>query len=117
MTDPAARLSIAAADRQLTLAGEVDAFTAPLLSEHLEQLGTDADVHLHLGDVTFMDSSGLRVVMGAHRTLDAAGRVLHLQQPSPAVAKLLEITGLTDHLQLEQDDRRTVSTPTDPASE
>lgn len=117
MTDPAARLSVTVNDRQLTLVGEVDAFTAPVLSEHLDKLGTTDDVHLYLGDVTFMDSSGLRVVMGAHRDLKAGGQALQIHQPSAAVAKLLEITGLTGHLTLDDGGRSTVSTPSDPAGE
>jgi stage II sporulation protein AA (anti-sigma F factor antagonist) len=81
----------------LTLVGEVDPHTAPrvegeiragLLSPSVEQLLID------LAGVTFMDSSGLRVLISAHRSMRERGGRLVLRSPSPTVSRLLEITQL-----------------------
>jgi anti-anti-sigma factor len=102
MSDTAARLDISATSGGLALAGELDAHTAPLLAEHLAQLPAgDGNIVLDIEKVEFMDSSGLRVVIDAHqRSLDA-GRRLVLRHPTSAVQRLLEISGLSDHLATE----------------
>jgi anti-sigma B factor antagonist len=48
-----------------------------------------------------MDSSGLRVVIDAHQRALDAGRRLVLRHPTSAVQRLLEISGLSDHLATE----------------
>lgn len=87
----------------MVLGGEVDAHTAPELAAHLDPLPGDAgtDVVLDLGGVDFIDSSGLRVLVEANRTATEADRRLVLRSPSPAVQRLLEISGLTGHLHVE----------------
>ena len=56
---------------------------------------------LDLASVTFIDSSGLRVLIDAHRRAEADGRVLVIVHPSPPVSRLFEISGLTNHLHVE----------------
>jgi anti-sigma B factor antagonist len=83
-------------DGALILAGEIDSYTAPELSEHL---GADPPVEVvDVAGVTFIDSSGLRVLVEAHQTRAAAGSRLVLRAPSSAVQRLLEISGLAGHL-------------------
>ena len=102
MSDTAARLDINVSADGLVLAGELDAHTAPLLAEHLAELPAgDGDVVLDISRVEFMDSSGLRVVIDAHQRALDAGRRLVLRQPTSAVQRLLEISGLSDHLATE----------------
>ena len=89
------------AERRLVLHGDVDSHTTDLLSSHLDALGTaDGDVTLDLTDVAFIDSSGLRVVVSAHQASAEAGHRLVLVAPSSAVQRLLEITGLQEHLNI-----------------
>ena len=87
----------------LTLAGEIDAHTAPELRHAISQLNTDADVELDMSDVGFIDSSGLRVILEAHDSSSANGRRLVLSRPSRAVRRLIEISGLNEHLGLPTD--------------
>jgi anti-anti-sigma factor len=47
-----------------------------------------------------MDSSGLRALIGAHQRAEAADRRLVITQPSSAVQRLIEISGLGDHLHI-----------------
>lgn len=80
----------------LTVAGEIDTLTAPLLAAALDRLLACEDRVLaaDLSGVTFLASSGLAVlIQAAHR----AGSTLRLIVPGRAVRRPLEITG-TDQL-------------------
>ncbi len=90
----------------LYLDGELDPHTAPVLQNAIDQwaaAGTNRIV-LDLRQLRFIDSSGLRVVIGAHRQLLDAGAELVLTNVSPTAGRLLEITGLSSHLAIESDD-------------
>ena len=52
---------------------------------------------LDLSDVTFLDSSGLAVILSAH--LDGAD--IRLRGVTPIVRRTLEVAGVADILQLE----------------
>lgn len=83
-------------DGALVLAGEIDSYTAPELGERL--LSDDAVTVIDASGVSFIDSSGLRVLVEAHQARLDAGRSLILRSPSAAVQRLLEISGLVGHL-------------------
>ena len=51
-----------------------------------------------LRTVSFIDSSGLRVLVRAEKRLGQAGGQLALVRPSEPVTRLLEITGLSAEL-------------------
>ena len=91
------RLDIARdVDGALILAGEIDSYTAPDLAERLAE---DPPIEVvDVGGVTFIDSSGLRVLVETHQTRTANGSRLVLRAPSAAVQRLLEISGLAGHL-------------------
>ncbi len=93
----AAPLDIIVTDAGLTLVGEIDAHTAPALAD---AIGASDRVHLVLdmGGVEFLDSSGLRVLIEAHQSAGAADRTLQLANPSTAVSRLIEISGIDDYL-------------------
>ena len=74
--------------------GEVDLDTAPTVrDEVLRHLHGGASVHLDLGDVTFMDSSGLHVLLAASRRAALVGAQLRLVRVSARVQRLIELTG------------------------
>ena len=85
----------------LHLDGELDPHTAPRLEEEIERWTAARRIVLDWTDLRFIDSSGLRVVIAAHRGLEERGAVLVLRNPSPTASRLLEITGLAAHLQIE----------------
>lgn len=77
--------------------GEIDASTAPTLEKAFDDLPDgNGRVVLDLSDVSFIDSSGLRVLIALARRADEEGRPVVLDRPSPAVARLLDITGLVE---------------------
>ena len=104
MTSTDQRLQIApsADERSFALAGELDAHTAPELEATLATTDRGASIRLDLSAVTFLDSSGLRTLVAAHAAREEQGGELVLLSPSPSVVKLLDITGLTDHLRVDQ---------------
>ena len=88
-------------DAALVVSGELDAQTAPDLAAAIAK-ATDRDhLAIDLGEVTFIDSSGLRVLLEAHNDRLAAERSFVLQRPSAAVSRLLEVAGVSDYLVVE----------------
>jgi anti-sigma B factor antagonist len=82
------------------LEGELDPHTAPKLQREIDRLvlgGADRVV-LDMSRLVFIDSSGLRVVISSHRDLHDRGGSLALRSPSRTAQRLLQITGLTDHI-------------------
>jgi anti-sigma B factor antagonist len=85
----------------LVLSGEIDAHTADVLRDALLTAPDTGDIWADFSKVTFIDSSGLRVVLEVHQTLDRDGRRLVLVDPSRPVARLVELAGLSAHLHIE----------------
>jgi anti-sigma B factor antagonist len=87
-------------DALLMVAGEVDASTAPMLHEASLHLSTLTDrVVLDFSRVTFMDSSGLHVLIQHDQR---EGTTVVLRNASDQVRHLLQITNLAAHF-LEQE--------------
>ena len=79
--------------------GEIDMSTVDVLRRELGNArAADATTLLDLSGVTFIDSSGLRILIEAHQTRLDSDASLTLRSPSAAVQRLLEISGLTSHL-------------------
>jgi anti-sigma B factor antagonist len=86
---------------RLPASGEAAAHRAPEWPEQLAARIGDDDVEVDFSAVEFMDSSGLRVVIDAHQQALAAGSRLVVHAPSTSVRKIVEISGLADHLFLD----------------
>jgi anti-sigma B factor antagonist len=80
----------------VTISGEMDMSNAGILTDFLtaEIESTGGDLYLNLAGLDFIDSTGLAALLGARRQLAVGGRSLILSSPSPAVARVLEVTGL-----------------------
>ena len=80
--------------------GTLDLETAPQLQARLDELidGGAALIVLQLGDVEFLDSSGIRTIVHAARRLrDTDGQLL-IAEASGAVQQVLEIAGVLSDL-------------------
>ena len=75
------------------LSGELDIASAPMLDECLESLDGEA-VTIDFANLTFIDSSGLQVLVQRHRKDGAAPLVLRRVQPSQM--KVFMVTGLDE---------------------
>ena len=87
------------------LMGEIDLASIDALEDAItaiEQDAVGAEVVLDMTGVTFLDSSGLRVLVTAHDRLDTAGSRLVLRRPPSAVLRVLEITGLLSTITVEE---------------
>lgn len=83
---------------EVDVRGEVDIATTPEFDAAV-QVAVDEGASvlvMHLGDVTFMGSSGLAGLLRAQRILGEAGGRLVLAEPSPAVTDLLDMTKLRE---------------------
>lgn len=93
----AERQWIFSADKQsasMKLAGEVDytitSEVRVLLHRAIEE--SSGDVTLDLSELTYVDSSGLAVLIEAYKLLAAKGRAITLTGVSPQVEKILRLT-------------------------
>lgn len=80
----------------VTVQGEVDMLTAPLLWERVEEtiLAHEGALVLDLTGVRFMDSMGLGVMIRVQKRLREANRPLVVRSPSEPVRKVFAVTGL-----------------------
>lgn len=80
----------------LAVEGEVDVYTAPALRSELLKL-SEADgvrIVLDLRKVDFMDSTGLGVLIGAHKRIKNSQGSIAVVCTQPTILKVFEITGL-----------------------
>jgi anti-sigma B factor antagonist len=80
----------------LEIGGEIDVYTAPRLRERLIEMVNAGVRHVvvDLARVEFLDSTGLGVLVGAHRRLRATDGDLSLVCPQERLLKIFRITGL-----------------------
>ena len=90
------RLNITQLTNGWSVAGEIDAVSAEELTEAFANLPdvNAGPIDVDLAGVTFIDSSGLRVLLELADRVDAAGGATVVRNPSKHVTKLLAITQL-----------------------
>ncbi|MGD6818532.1 anti-sigma factor antagonist [Metabacillus sp. 84] len=83
---------------KVTVAGEIDAYTAPKLREELLPLADESEPKLviNLRDVSYMDSTGLGVFVGLLKNVRKNNGELQLVELSERLERLFTITGLND---------------------
>lgn len=82
----------------VSVSGEVDVATCGLLRGALLRVVTDENYRglvVNLADVTFIDSTGIGVLVGVWRRVRATDGGLAIAMPSPQVRRALDATGLT----------------------
>jgi anti-sigma B factor antagonist len=79
----------------LVVSGEIDLVTAPYLRDELAAVIADAGSSsvVDLAGVTFIDSSGLGVLIDARSGIEGTDTTLVLLNPSGACRRVLELTG------------------------
>ncbi len=85
----------------LRVAGEIDLATADQLESSIRTASEQgARFVLDLSPVSFMDSTGIRVVVLAHRALEERGGSFAVVTGSGPVRRVFEVTGLSSTLSL-----------------
>ena len=96
-------LTISRTSDGLVVAGEVDASTvATLLSFLMPLSGTSGEVSIDMKQVSFIDSSGLRVLIEAQQRAQQCQRSVVITNPSSIVARMLDLSGLSSMFNVAQ---------------
>lgn len=82
----------------ISIGGEVDLGTASELSDEAFSAMQDIGprVVLDLTNVSFMDSTGLKVLLAVRRSAQLAGGLLALAAPTHPVQRVINVTGLQE---------------------
>ncbi|HTX81591.1 MAG TPA: STAS domain-containing protein, partial [Streptosporangiaceae bacterium] len=80
----------------VSVAGEIDLYTAPRLQSELTAAlsRNPARLIVDMSAVEFCDSTGINVLLAAHRQARERGGELQLAGPGSATRKVLQVTGL-----------------------
>lgn len=78
--------------------GEIDHHTAPAIRETIDDTFLSLEntelLVLDFGDVTFMDSSGVGLVMGRYRIASANGKKIRVDNLSDRDYKIMKMSGI-----------------------
>ena len=86
------------------LRGELDVYSAPTLRRTLADINVrdGVKVALDVAELTFMDAAGLGALLAARRDVLARGGDMVLHAPSPAVSRVLRITGVANRFTISR---------------
>jgi anti-anti-sigma factor len=94
VADDGFRIELREGERSARMTGELDLGTYETAMAELAGLfEASGDVTLDLSDLTFVDSSGIRLFILLHQSLGQRGRLV-LHGPTPHVTGILQIAGL-----------------------
>ena len=80
---------------RVRLVGELDLGSAPAAATSLELKCQQVDLlEVDLSELTFIDSSGVRVLLRAFKDLADRGGTLVLEYPTPTVQRVFDLLGL-----------------------
>ncbi len=87
----------------ITVAGEIDLYRIPALTQALESAPGTARVVVDLRDVTFLDSTTLALLVREHRRLKEAGRELIVRVGEQTPKTAFAVTGFDRILAIQHD--------------
>ncbi|MEI7024624.1 anti-sigma F factor antagonist [Paenibacillus sp. y28] len=94
------------------LKGELDHHTADTVKAQLEReilKGNVTHIVLSMKELTFMDSSGIGVVLGRYKQITSRGGKMVVCDVSPAVYRLFEMSGLFKILHFQDNEHEALS--------
>ncbi len=94
------------------LAGEFDLAVADKLRTDLDNALDNNEIRhivLNLTNVTYIDSSGLGVILGRYKRLAQHGGKMAFVKPQPQVKRILEISGLLNIINDYQDENEALA--------
>ncbi|HHY09070.1 MAG TPA: anti-sigma factor antagonist [Firmicutes bacterium] len=81
-----------------TLSGELDLHTSPAFKKDVARSFAARPQLKHLiinaKEMSFIDSSGLGVILGRYRELEARGGRLYFVQANPRIKRILKLSGM-----------------------
>jgi len=97
----------------IRLSGELDHHTAEELRQKVTNVLENQPINhivLNLANLSFMDSSGLGVILGRYKQIKNAGGEMVVCSISPAVKRLFEMSGLFKIIRLEPNENNALET-------
>ncbi len=79
------------------LSGEIDHHAAPALRREIDREimeNMPSELVLDFSDVTFMDSSGVGLVMGRYKIMSGFGGNIVIQNPPIQIKKVMKLSGI-----------------------
>jgi anti-anti-sigma factor len=91
---------------RLRVSGELDLATAPRLEDAVGTLveANHERLVLDLGDLRFVDSSGLRAIIVLHERSEREGWSLEVVRPPGRLLRVFQISGIDEHLNFIEPD-------------
>ena len=87
---------------RVVLVGELDVSTAETVSSLLREIDRSASgLVLDMAGVSFIDSSGLRMLIQARQMFDEREDAVTIRSPQQTTIRLLELTGLAEHFVID----------------
>ena len=86
------------------LSGELDHHSARAMREAIDnavELNMPSRLVLNFRNISFMDSSGIGLVMGRYRNLAKSGAELHITGASEQIHKMLKLAGIEKLAKIE----------------
>lgn len=98
----------------VSVSGEIDVYTAPVLRDALDQQIAAGRIHLvvDLQDVTFMDSTALGVLVGRLKLVRVQSGSLRVVVTHERVLRVFDITGLNKVFSIHESVDAAVGTST-----
>jgi anti-anti-sigma factor len=92
------------AEDRYQLRGEVDVASAPQVRADLRIILNASESHLCVDctHLTFIDSTGIAVLLEAHRDLEEQGRYMLVSNVPPRPRRVFDVLGLTDLLRYDR---------------
>ena len=85
------------------VSGELDTLSAPELEKAMApELESATKLVLDLNDLQYISSSGIRVLLGAHKRMVGKGEMIILN-PHTEIMEVFELTGLADVFDIRQE--------------
>ena len=82
--------------------GRIDTQTAPEVEQKLsEELGDATELQIDLGQVNYISSAGLRVLLAYTQEMDERGGTIKAINVNDIVRKIFDLTGFLDILGIE----------------
>lgn len=78
--------------------GELDLVTVPLLEQRMIEMLPAGDTMLDLSRISFIDSTGIALLVSVSATARGRRWRLELRDPSPHVERLIKLTGVAELL-------------------
>jgi stage II sporulation protein AA (anti-sigma F factor antagonist) len=90
----------------VTIEGDIDHHSAKYIRDQIDTAifyCRPREMIMELGKVTFMDSSGLGLILGRYTRMAEIGGKLTLSHPSPQTEKILHLAGVGRMIQIQRE--------------